>query len=236
MRLALGALLALVLAAPAAAQAPPADESPIVGSGSFNSAPILQPGKYRDTVLPAEYLYYAVKVSPARSCTSAATAIWGTPTCCTSGSRPSYMTILSPTRMNADPFGSGEVQGDIGGTPGADFVGPETPATDDDDNQGPWSGAGIYFISVQAVWRGSTAEPPKVEIPFHFEIALDGTATARQAPAATATPKPSATATPSASPGGGKQKDNGAAVAAGVGVGGLLIGVIAGIALRRNRR
>ena len=36
--------------------------TPVVGAGSFTTAPILEPGSYRDTVLPEEYLYYGVRV------------------------------------------------------------------------------------------------------------------------------------------------------------------------------
>ena len=49
----------LLAAAPAAAQ----DAAPVVGAGSFTSAPIIEPGTYRDTVLPEEYLYYGVRVA-----------------------------------------------------------------------------------------------------------------------------------------------------------------------------
>ena len=43
----------LALATPAWAQD---DYQPVVGGGSFNAAPILEPGRYRDTLLPSEYL------------------------------------------------------------------------------------------------------------------------------------------------------------------------------------
>ena len=52
------AVVALLVASPAMAQ----DAAPVVGAGSFTSAPILEPGTYRDTVLPEEYLYYGVRV------------------------------------------------------------------------------------------------------------------------------------------------------------------------------
>ena len=64
MRLALALAFTLALAAPAVAQD---SYTPIVGSGSFNAAPILQPGRYRDTVLPEEYLYYAVELKPGQA-------------------------------------------------------------------------------------------------------------------------------------------------------------------------
>ena len=36
--------------------------TPVVGGGSFNAAPILEPGSYRDTILPDEYLYYGFRL------------------------------------------------------------------------------------------------------------------------------------------------------------------------------
>jgi hypothetical protein len=122
---------------------------------------------------------------------------------------------------------------DIGGRDGADFVGPAAKPQDDIDTHGPWTGSGVYYISVQPVWRGSESEPPRAEIPFHFTISLEGAEQARVTP--TPSPSPTATPTPTASPGGEGSGGSGA-VAAGAGVGGLLIGVIAGVAMRRNRR
>ena len=51
---------ALLALAAAGARASPARE-PVVGGGSFNAAPLLEPGTYRDTVLNGEYLYYAIR-------------------------------------------------------------------------------------------------------------------------------------------------------------------------------
>ena len=48
-------VLALALAAPASAQ------SPIAGAGSFNDAPVLAPGRYKDTLRGGEQLFYAVE-------------------------------------------------------------------------------------------------------------------------------------------------------------------------------
>jgi Ca-activated chloride channel family protein len=231
-------LLALVLAAPAAAQSGrvvPPDEQPVVGGGSFNAAPILEPGKYRDTILPAEYLYYAIKVEPGqRVHITGATDQPGEVDLLRDLGVPAvYLTIMSPTRMESNSGGTSTVRGDLGSPGGADFVGPPAEAADDTDTGGPWTGSGIYFLSVQAVWRGSEPEPPKAEIPFHFTVSLEGQARARVTP--TPTPSPTATAAATASPGGEGSGGSGA-VAAGAGLGGLLIGVVAGIAVLRRRR
>ena len=57
MRVLLAVVLALALAAPASAQ------SPIAGAGSFNDAPVLAPGRYKDTLRGGEQLFYAVTSS-----------------------------------------------------------------------------------------------------------------------------------------------------------------------------
>jgi Ca-activated chloride channel family protein len=228
---AIGAALVvtLALATPAAAQT---TDTPVVGGGSFNAAPILQPGSYSDTVLPAEYIYYAVRVGAGQrlqlsghtDLTHAELLQLGIPRV--------GLTILSPTRMDVSEFSDGQAEADIGGTGGKSFTGPTVQPSGDEDTDGPWTGPGVYFISVQAVYRGSQLDPPKAEIPFHFTIALEGAvqATPTPTPARTATPRP--TATPTAAP---KSGGGGAGVAAGVGIGGLLIGLIVGVALRRNR-
>jgi Ca-activated chloride channel family protein len=224
-------VLALALAAPAAAQTPP---TPVVGGGSFNAAPILQPGSYSDTVLPAEYLYYAVRVGAGQRLRLSGAADLDATDLLHLGVTQVFLTIHSPTRMDVSPFSDGTAEADIGQPGGASFEGPSVQASGDSETDGPWTGPGVYFISVQAVYRGSELDPPKAEIPFHFTIALEGAVqpTPTPTPVRTATPRP--TATPTATP--AKSGGSGAGVAAGVGVGGLLIGLIAGLALRRARR
>ena len=55
--------LALALATPATATAAEPRE-PVVGGGSFATAPVLETGRYRDTLLPAERLFYGVRLEP----------------------------------------------------------------------------------------------------------------------------------------------------------------------------
>jgi hypothetical protein len=219
--------LALVLAAPAAAQTPP---TPVVGGGSFNAAPILQPGSYSDTVLPAEYIYYAIRVRAGqRLRLSGATGLDATDLLHL-GVPAVHLTIHSPTRMDVSPFSGGQAEADIGDPGGASFTGPTVEPAGDSDTDGPWTGPGIYFLSVQAVYRGTALDPPRAEIPFHFTVSVEGAVQPTPTPVRTATARPAATATPARSGGGG------AGAAAGVGVGGLLIGLIAGLVLRRARR
>ena len=221
--------LVLALAAPAAAQT---TDTPVVGGGSFNAAPVLQPGSYSDTVLPAEYIYYAVRVGAGQRLQLSGHTDLSHVELLQLGVPAVQMTIHSPTRMDVSGFSDGQAEANIGSKSGASFTGPTVQPSGDDDTDGPWTGPGVYFISVQAPYRGADIDPPKAEIPFHFTIALEGAVqpTPTPTPTRTATPRPTATPTPAEKSGGG-----GAGVAAGVGIGGLLIGLIVGVALRRNR-
>lgn len=49
--------------APAAAQDAGGDPQPLVGGGSFNSAPLVEAGAYEDTLLAGETLFYAVALA-----------------------------------------------------------------------------------------------------------------------------------------------------------------------------
>ncbi|HET8953015.1 MAG TPA: hypothetical protein VFN44_21000, partial [Solirubrobacteraceae bacterium] len=60
--LALGAALMLATSGAAVAQSAEQGQA-VVGGGSFANAPLLEPGAYRDTILPGERLYYGVKLA-----------------------------------------------------------------------------------------------------------------------------------------------------------------------------
>ena len=232
MRLAaLAFALALVLAAPAAAQD---DYTPIVGSGSFNAAPILEPGRYRDTVLPEEYLYYAVRVQPGQSLHVTANSELDTDAWSDLNVAFVKVNVAAPDRKEVDSDIDGDQSFTSADDNPADFTTqPATTVADEDKTEVAWTGPGVYFISFYPAFVGS-GDPPKAEIPFHFELALEGSAQAepKATPVATATPKPKATATPAPSPesGGGTSP----ALAAGFGVAGLAFGAAVGFALRRR--
>jgi hypothetical protein len=109
-------------------------------------------------------------------------------------------------------------------------------ASGDTDTDGPWTGPGVYFLSVQAVYRGSQPDPPRAEIPFHFTVSLVGAVQPTPTPTPVRTATPTATPRPTATPSGSGHGGGNAAAAAGAGVGGLLLGVIAGIVMRQRRR
>jgi hypothetical protein len=226
----LALVFALAPAAPAAAQ----DEyTPIVGSGSFNAAPLLEPGRYRDTVLPEEYLYYAVRVGPGQSLHVTANSeldeeAWQDLTVAFV-----KVNVAAPDRKEIDSDIDGDQTFTSARDSPADFTTPPaTTVADEDDTEVAWTGPGVYFISVYPAYVGG-GDPPKAEIPFHFEVALEGQAQTEPSatPVATPTPKATATATPAPEEDGGGTSP---AMAAGFGVAGLALGALAGFALRRR--
>ncbi len=229
------ATLALVFAlAPAAPAAAQDDYTPIVGSGSFNAAPILEPGRYRDTVLPEEYLYYAVEVKPGQSLHVTANSELDTDAWSELNVAFVKVNVAAPDRKEIDSDIDGDQSFTSADDDPADFTTqPATTVADEDGTEVAWTGPGVYFISFYPAYVGS-GDLPKAEIPFHFGLALEGDAQAEPSatPVATATPKPKATATPApASDDGGGTSP---AVAAGFGVVGFALGALAGFALRRR--
>jgi hypothetical protein len=225
---------ALLSSAPAGAQT---DYAPVVGSGSFNAAPILQPGRYRDTVLPEEYLYYAVRLQAGQrlhlvansELTGAEVADLNIAFVNVNVTAPDREPLLSGIDGATRFRGRDETPADL-----TTFT-VSTVAAEGDSGSSAWEGPGVYYFSVYAVYVGARDEPPKAEIPFHFELSAEGAATPEPSPAATAAPSPppQATATPVPA-----AHDEGAspAIAAVAGVGGLVAGAIGGIGLRARRR
>ncbi|HWK27469.1 MAG TPA: hypothetical protein VNS09_12955 [Solirubrobacter sp.] len=220
---ALALLFALVLAAPARGQERGA---PVVGGGSFNAAPLLEPGRYHDTILPGEYLYYGFRLAAGQTLRVTVT----TPdvenrTVQRMGIRFLAATLHSPSRVAKT---AADVDGFTGFGVGQRAVvevnSGEVEARDDADT-GAWTGAGVTFLGLHAVIDALASDPPKAELPFTFVAEVTGAA----APNATPTPTPTPTATPRAPDGG-----PGPATAAVAGVGGVLIGVLLGLARRRR--
>jgi Ca-activated chloride channel homolog len=233
-RLALALVFALAL--PGMAFAQDGSSTPIVGSGSFNAAPLLEPGRYRDTVLPEEYLYYAVDVKAGQALHVTASSELDTGAWSDLNVAFVKVNVAAPDRFELSSAIDGEQSFTSAGDDPADFTTqPATTVAEEDGTEVGWTGPGVYFISFYPAYVGS-GDPPKAEIPFHFEIALEGDAQTEPSatPVTTATPaKPKATATPApADEGGGTSP----ALAAGFGVAGLAAGAAVGFALRRRPR
>jgi Ca-activated chloride channel homolog len=222
-----------VLATPAAAAAQTsAQGEAVVGGGSFANAPLLEAGAYRDTILPGERLYYAVRVQAGQQ-------------------------LRVRAKLDVKP---GEVDGDIadGFSIGMQTPLREVITDTDEDRTGnstvgnvedrfdivfpkvlapSATGAGIGAYMAPGVWYPSLyliadeRKPAKVELPVEFELEVIGD------PQPDASPEPTpAKATPTPEPesdddGGGAS----AAAVAGIGLLGLLVGLAGGGIAARKR-
>ena len=179
MRVVLVMALVLALAAPASAQ------SPIAGGGSFNSAPVLAPGKYKDTLRGGEQLFYAVTLKPGQQLTAGATVSGRT--------ESSYfmrMSIYSPLRekdvfkgTQTDSYASSDksvslrVEGQRVGEKGGG------------NSDTVYSEPGTFYVSVAADDQGRNLEADQ----FDTLIDLQVTGNVIPTPTPTATAKPAAT-------------------------------------------
>jgi hypothetical protein len=207
------------------------EPTPVVGGGSFNAAPILEPGRYRDTILPSEYLYYGFRVGAGQRL-----RITADTSLTEDELRDLDIVFLagnihSPTRvLRSLDSGQHNLIPNLDDAP-IELESEEASPREDDDTTGPWTGPGVYYLALNALY--GQEDPPRAEIPIEFEATIEGT----EQPVETPTPTPSPSPTPTAT--AAEADEDGSATpaaAAGFGVAGLLIGVIGGIALRRRRR
>jgi hypothetical protein len=214
--------LALVLAAPASAQ------SPISGGGSFNDAPVLAPGKYKDTLRGGEQLFYAVTLKPGQQLTAGATVSGRT-----DSSYFMRMSIYSPLRekdvfkgTQTDSYASSDksvslrVEGQRVGERGGG------------NSDTVYSEPGTFYVSVAADDQGRNLEADR----FDTLIDLQVTGNAIPTPTPTATAKPAATvesgqtAGLGAGGGGGGSGELGMTIVLALALGGLV-----GFGVRRLR-
>jgi Ca-activated chloride channel homolog len=216
------AVVVALLALPAAARSQSAG-TPVVGGGSFNTAPLLQAGSYSDTVAAGETVYYKVHMQKGQILSATATV--DTSQIETDFSSPNYnsglanldytMDIYSPLREQlSDDFDYTSASANLEGSQGAGAVrgtatgprvlGYEQILGPDYDVQ-KFPGPGDWYISVTAA--DSKLNPANIpaELPLTLDVKVTGTpepsspnfaaALPGPAPSATATPSPVATPT-----------------------------------------
>lgn len=237
-------LLALLLAAPARAQ----DAVPTVGGGSFNAAPLLEPGvTYRDSLLRGEYLYYALGVESGQRLhvrvripdVDAATWQRGQDAFSINLHTPQREAVGTP--VAEDVAGTGNTgptdvtDANAGDRLRWEFYGPRAEpflATAEDENA--YAGPGIWYVSLHSVRSGD--DDRVAELPVELRLDVDGDPVAE---APDPTPSPTPTATPAATPapaddGGGGGNGPSPLALLGVGVAGVGAGLVAGRSLGRR--
>lgn len=252
-----GAACLLGSPAPAAAQDAADDPRPLVGGGSFNSAPLVEAGTYEDTLLAGETLFYAVALAEGQRLefeavvdVSGSERLSGTPRAATG---IFIVDVYSPLRqaiVGTRDLGSSDLEGEVvtASTKSPTVVSAEQ-ARSEDRAFDPYQGPGTYYVGInlsETVFDlGALVELPMT---LRFEVTgAPGSGTAPRGPLEfSGAPGPDQRSPrerdPDAPGAGGQpadEQDSGApvgALAAGGG-GGLLLGALLGagaVALRRR--
>ena len=220
----------LCTAAPAAAQ------TPAVGGGSFNAAPLLAPGTYRDTVRSGEFLYYGVALAAGQRLHVRVRIRGVDPATWERAADPFTINLHTPQRetvtpaVDEDVAGNGNTSAGIVVTDRAsarrlrwDFYGPPASPFAEAVDAGTYTGPGTWYVSLHPV---SVDAPLPIELPV--EIAVDADGAPQDEPA---DPRPASTATPSAVAAPASGGDGGAGLPALLGLG--VAGLAAGLGLAR---
>ena len=222
--LAMGAALALAQAAAAGAQ-PAAQGEPVVGGGSFANAPLLEPGTYRDTILPGERLYYGVRLEAGQGLrfrakldvkpgevdvdTAAGMSI---------GLQTPLREVITETD---DDLSGNSTVGSVEDEFDVIFPAAVAPSATR-DGIGAYRGPGVWYPSLYL--SSTQRRPAKVEFPVELELEVIGE------PQPDADPEPTpAKATPAPEPEAEEDGGASAGAIAGIGALGLAVGLVAGL-------
>ena len=222
----LASLLVLALLAPAS--------QPVVGGGSFNAAPILEPGRYRDTILPGERLYYGVKLAAGQRLRVRAKLDVKRGEVDTDTAAGFSIGLQTPLRevitdTDEDITGNSTV-GNVEDEFNVIFP-PAVAPSATRDGIGEYRGPGVWYPSL---YLPTTArKPAKVEFPIEFELEVIGDP--QEDPSPEPTPgKEAATPGPDDEQ-AGDGSGTGAGAIAGIGLAGLLVGLVGGGFAARRR-
>ena len=230
MRRAVLALAALALLAPPAARAQAQGAgSPVVGGGSFADAPLIEPGAYRDTILPGERLFYGVRLEPGQRLrvgagldVEAGSIDTDTAAGFAVGLQTPLREVITETDDGSNTVGSADDRLEV------TFPAVLAPSGAR-DRSGNYMGPGVWYLSLYL--SSLQREPARVELPVGFEVAVIGE------PQPDASPEPTP-AEPAATPRPAGEDDEGGtspAAIAGIGIAGLLAGLTGGALAGRRR-
>jgi Ca-activated chloride channel homolog len=215
---ALAAAAALALPATAAAQA----DKPVVGGGSFNTAPLLAPGSYTDTVAAGETVYWKVRIAKGQVLQVKATV--DTSQIETDPTSEDYMkglvnldyelNIFSPLREELSKEGGGDynaastrLEGSAGasaktGTATAPRALGFEQILASDYNKDTFPAPGEWYVSLSAADSGLVPAEIPLELPVDVDVQVLGAAQPSSADFAKSLPAPSQAPRQPAAPGG----------------------------------
>ena len=238
-------LLLLLGAAPAGAQ-DPAARSPAIGGASFNAAPLLEPGRYRDTILPDEFLYYGVALQVGQRMHVRARIASSDADAWREAAGGFAINLFTPLRqrltdpVEEDVLGNGNddvgfvSEDNMAARLRWDFYGPTALPLVEALEETDYVGPGTWYLSFNLFNLLGTGERV-AEFPVEFDIEVDGTAQTEPpdpTPEPTPTPTPGGDDEPAGDDGGGPPLG---AVAA-LGAVGVAAGLVLGGMLGRRRR
>ncbi len=232
----LAACVALALPGAAAAQTPPGAATPVVGGGSFNAAPLIEPGRYRDTLLPGERLLYGIELDAGQALRVAGELDVAEGTLGFDVAAGFSIGMATPLRENEvldlvdrDITGNTSVTTNL--TERIEFVStPVLAPSGARESSGNYRGPGTWYVSLYL--SSTEQEPARVEVPVDFELEVIGE------PQPDAQPEPTpAEAEPTPEPeSSGEDGGPAPATVLATGLGGALLGLLGGGLLGRRRR
>lgn len=227
----------LVLLAPAAAAAQQ-QNTPVVGGGSFANAPLVEPGAYRDTLLPGERLFYRIKMEAGQKLHVTAQLDIEQGTLDSDIASAFSVGIETPLReVEVLDLVDDDISGNSSITAGAnadkiDFVStPVLAASGARDGTGNYRGPGTWYVSLYL--SSTEEEPARVEVPVNFSLDVQGS------PQPDASPEPTpgkAAAAPSDDDSGDDGGGPSLVAVVGLGLVGVLVGLALGALLGRRSR
>ena len=210
---------ALVLPASAAAQT---EGKPIVGGGSFNTAPLIVPGKYSDTVAAGETVYWKVKLAKGQVLKVRATV--DTSQIETDSLKDDWLpglyyldydlNIFSPLREELSKEGGGDYNAASARLEGSTGASAKTGTATapralgfeqllaSDYNKDTFPGPGEWYVSLSAADSGLVPAEIPLELPVDLDVQVLGAAQPSSPDFAKNLPAPSPAQRQPSAPGG----------------------------------
>jgi hypothetical protein len=227
--------IALGLTPAAGAQEAASDRTPLVGGGSFLTAPLIETGEYADTLLPAERLYYGVKLEPGQrlrvgaELDVAADKYGDYASGFSLGVQTPLREVDVLNAVDEDVAGNGSVTSVLDER--LEYITPPVLSRSAAfDEVGVYRGPGTWYVSM--FLTTSADRPRRIEFPVRLDVEVMGE------PQPETEPEPTPASTPEPTPEEGSDDGDGGGTSLGailgLGVLGLVVGLVGGAALGRR--